>query len=293
MLFNIIGLLILLPSILVLDFTKRSDKNISTSDRGSRTAIKAACARSQMYLQQSGGQDYLAPCISRQLSLFGDGIPGSHLWTRIYLFLSRLNFYITGRIFADQMGSRIAKIGETAYLQARTCWLDDCVEMFVRKHQNVDIGKADVNIVILGAGYDTRCYRLNLAQRGVHTYEVDTSSTQRAKLKCLSFAGINTGKTKFVSCDFTTENWLDQLQLNGFSMKLPSLFVWEGVTMYLPREAVKTTIEKLGRCAKGSCIAFDYLDRTWALTNEIQKIYEEVGGAMAVWNDWKRTRRVD
>ena len=276
MLYNIVGMLILLPSIVAVDFMNRSDKNISTSHRGSRTAIKAVSARSQMYLQQSGGPDYLAPHLMRQLSLFGEGIPGSHLWTRGYLFLSRCNFYLTGRIFPDQLGSRISEIGETAYIQVRTCWLDDCVETFVRKHLDDD-GKANVNVVILGAGYDTRCYRLNLQERDVRTYEQDTSSTQQAKIKCLENAGIEMGKTKFVSCDFTCEDWLDRLQMNGFEMKLPSLFVWEGVTMYLHRDAVKTTIEKLARCPKGSCIGFDYLDRTWALTPQVQKIMERWG----------------
>lgn len=277
MLYNVVGILLLMPFILVKDFVKRSDKNISTSDRGSRTAIKAACARSQMYLQQSGGPDYLAPSLTCQLSLFGDGVPGSTLWTRGYLVLSRRNFYLTGRIFPDQLSSRIAKIGETAYLQGRTCWLDDCVETFVRSHLDVTMGKAQVNVVILGAGYDTRCYRLNLEERGVHTFEVDTSSTQQAKIQSLEKAGIDTGVTKFVSCDFTTEDWFVRLQSNGLDTKLPTLFVWEGVTMYLPRETVKATIEKLGECAPGSCIGFDYLDRTWALTDEIQKIMKRWG----------------
>lgn len=276
LLYNIVGMLILLPSILVVDFLRRSDTNISTSNRGSRTAIKAVSARSQMYLQSSGGPDYLAPLLMKQLSTFGEGIAGSHLWTRSYLFLSRCNFYVTGRIFPDQLSSRVGKIGETAYLQVRTCWFDDCVETFLRSHLDAN-GKADVNVVILGAGYDTRCFRLNLADRGVYTFEVDTPSTQQAKIKSLNKAGIDPGKTKFVSCDFTSEDWLDRLQVNGFSMKLPSLFVWEGVTMYLPCEAVKTTIEKLGRCAKGSCIGFDYLDSSWALTMEIQQIMKRWG----------------
>mmetsp|Transcript_9724 Transcript_9724/g.17710 ORF Transcript_9724/g.17710 Transcript_9724/m.17710 type:complete len:88 (+) Transcript_9724:408-671(+) len=87
-----------------------------------------------MYLQQSGGPDHLAPRLARQLSLFGDGVFLSHFWTRGYLVLSRWNFYITGRLFPDQLGPRISKIGETAYLKVRTCWLDDCVKTFVKRH---------------------------------------------------------------------------------------------------------------------------------------------------------------
>jgi methyltransferase (TIGR00027 family) len=231
-----------------------------------------------MYLQQSGGPDHLAPRLVRQLSLFGDGVFLSHLWTRGYLVLSRWNFYITGRIFPDQLGPRISKIGETAYLQVRTCWLDDCVETFVTRHLDSTTGKANVNAVILGAGYDTRCYRLNLVERGVHTFEVDTPSTQRGKLKSLKEAGIDTSSTIFVTCDFTTEDWLTRLQDNGLDETLPTLFIWEGVTMYLPRQAIKMTIEKVGKeCAPGSCIGFDYLDRTWALTDEIQNIMKRWG----------------
>lgn len=195
-----------------------------------------------------------------------------------YLVLSRWNFYLTGRIFADQLGPRISKIGETAYLQVRTCWLDDCVETFVRRHFDTKTGKATVNAVILGAGYDTRCYRLNLVERGVSTFEVDTPSTQRAKMKSLQEARIDTAGTKFVTCDFTTEDWFTRLQDYGLDTKLPTLFIWEGVTMYLPREAVKTTIEKVGQeFAPGSCVGFHYVDRTWTLTDEIQNIMKRWG----------------
>jgi O-methyltransferase involved in polyketide biosynthesis len=65
--------------------------------------------------------------------------------------------------------------------------------------------------------------------------------------------------------------------MNGCDIKLPTLFVWEGVTMYLPREAVENTIKKLGRCAKGSCIGFDYVDRTWALTGKMEKAMKRWG----------------
>ena len=171
----------------------------------------------------------------------------------------------------------ISKIGETAYLQGRTCWLDDVVETFVRGNQDSKTGNANVNVVILGAGYDTRCYRLKLAERGVSTFEVDTTSTMTAKIHTLSKARIDVGQTKFVSCDFTMEDWLERLKSNGFDVTIPTLFVWEGVTPYLPSEAITTTIENVGLCAKGSCIGFDYLDSSWALTPRLVK-YTKRGG---------------
>jgi len=282
-LYTIIGVVALSPFIFYAELSKRSgeekNKNISTTSGGSRTAIKTLSARSQMYLQNSGGPDYLAARLMRHISLFGDNVIGSFWFSKSYLWLARLNFYITGRIFADQIASFTRmKLGETAFLQGRTCWLDDCVETFVREHQDTSTtGRANVNVVVLGAGYDSRCYRLNLVERGVQTFEIDTAETQKVKLHYLSKAGIETGSTKFIPCDFMTESWMDKLLSNGFDVERPTCFVWEGVTPYLDRDAVKGTIEKLGICAMGSCIGFDYVDSTWALTPEMVKATKRWG----------------
>jgi O-methyltransferase involved in polyketide biosynthesis len=45
----------------------------------------------------------------------------------------------------------------------------------------------------------------------------------------------------------------------GFDPDEPALFLWEGVTMYLDREAVESTLRKIASTAKGSVVAFDYL----------------------------------
>ena len=44
----------------------------------------------------------------------------------------------------------------------------------------------------------------------------------------------------------------------GFDPSLPALFIWEGVMMYLDREAVEDTLRKIASTAKGSIVAFDY-----------------------------------
>ncbi len=44
----------------------------------------------------------------------------------------------------------------------------------------------------------------------------------------------------------------------GFDIGKPALFLWEGVMMYLDREAVESTLAKIAGTARGSIVAFDY-----------------------------------
>jgi methyltransferase (TIGR00027 family) len=111
--------------------------------------------------------------------------------------------------------------------------------------------------VILGAGFDTRAYRLPRDGR-VRSFEVDTPKTQAVKRAMLDKAAIDTTGVTFVAADFEKEDWLARLVEAGFDPKEPALFVWEGVIMYLDREAVEATLRKIAGTARGSVVAFDY-----------------------------------
>jgi methyltransferase (TIGR00027 family) len=111
--------------------------------------------------------------------------------------------------------------------------------------------------VILGAGFDTRA--LNLPKDAlIRSFEIDTPATQASKRRMLAEAGIGSTGVAFVLADFETEDWLTKLIDAGFNPSQPALFIWEGVTMYLDREAVEDTLRKIASTAKGSVIAFDY-----------------------------------
>ena len=111
--------------------------------------------------------------------------------------------------------------------------------------------------VILGAGFDTRAYRLSKDAR-IRSFEVDAPKTQAAKRELLNKAGIDTRGVTFVSADFETEDWLTRLVEAGFDTGKPALFLWEGVMIYLERQAVETTLRKIAGTAAGSVVAFDY-----------------------------------
>lgn len=117
---------------------------------------------------------------------------------------------------------------------------------------------ADIaQFVILGAGFDTRAFRLPKDTR-VRSFEVDTPKTQAVKRAMLERAGIDSTGVTFVAADFEQEDWLTRLVGAGFDPGKPALFLWEGVMMYLDRAAVEATLCQIAGTAKGSVVAFDY-----------------------------------
>lgn len=112
-------------------------------------------------------------------------------------------------------------------------------------------------LVILGAGWDTRAYRLP-PQVHLRVFEVDARKTQALKRAALEQAGLDARRITFVTCDFLTEDWLDRLVQAGFAPDRPTFFLWEGVTMYLDRAAVERTLRRIAGTAPGSVVAFDY-----------------------------------
>ena len=131
---------------------------------------------------------------------------------------------------------------------ARTTFFDGALE---RHLSHID------QLVILGAGLDTRAYRL-AAGSGIQCFEVDMPKTQSFKREMLRRARLDATGVIFVPADFESEEWFKELVNRGFEPGKPSFFLWEAVTMYLDRLAVETTLRRVAACAPGSVVAFDY-----------------------------------
>lgn len=120
--------------------------------------------------------------------------------------------------------------------------------------------EAGVNaVVILGAGLDTRAYRL-VAPSGIQTYEVDLPANvayKRARLKALY--GRAPERVTLVSVDLDADDLGAVLFANGFQIKRPTMFVWEGVTQYLTEDGVRNTLKSLSHAAPGSRLVFTYV----------------------------------
>jgi methyltransferase (TIGR00027 family) len=116
-------------------------------------------------------------------------------------------------------------------------------------------------VVLLGAGFDTRAARL--ARDGVRFFEVDREETQEVKLARLAqLPGYPVSNATYVTCDFERQDFLDRLAGSGYRMGEPALFLWEGVAAYLTESAVRATLLRVAVGAHpGSVVVFDHLRR--------------------------------
>jgi methyltransferase (TIGR00027 family) len=133
----------------------------------------------------------------------------------------------------------------------RTRYIDDAVENALSK----GIGQ----LVILGAGFDTRPYRLANLER-VKVFEVDLPSVQEDKKKRLQkyFGGLPEN-VAFVPMDFDTQSLEDALTSTALEASRPVVFVWEGVTQYTSEEAVRRTLGFVRNSAPRSVLIFTYV----------------------------------
>jgi len=158
--------------------------------------------------------------------------------------------------------------GVNGFLVARDRYIDDVLRNFL------DEGLQQ--LVILGAGYDSRPYRFDLAGQ-VKTFEVDHPATQGDKLaKLQAVFGKVPEYVIYFPIDFNTQTLEGRLMGSGFDPNLKTLFIWQGVTMYLTADSVDATLAVVvNHSGPGSTIVFDYVYRSFL--DGIQK-HSEISG---------------
>jgi methyltransferase (TIGR00027 family) len=124
-------------------------------------------------------------------------------------------------------------------------------------------GSGVAQLVLLGAGYDSRPYRMADELRDARVFEVDLPALSRRKrAKVRGIVGEPPGNVTYVEVDFTTQGLGERLAAHGHDRDAPTLYVWSGVAPYLPEEAVREVLSFVA--AHGSprtAIAFDYVFR--------------------------------
>jgi methyltransferase (TIGR00027 family) len=119
-------------------------------------------------------------------------------------------------------------------------------------------------VVLLGAGYDSRPFRFQDALGNVRVFEVDHPGTQARKRRMLEEAGeASLANLTYIPLDFNHQSLQKALAEHGFSPDRKTLFLWEGVSYYLPRPVVEDVLDFVSRCAAGSSILFDYATKTF------------------------------
>ena len=136
---------------------------------------------------------------------------------------------------------------------ARTRFIDD------RLKQAMQEGFRQV--IILGAGFDTRAYRMKeLAE--VSVIEVDQPATSRLKRSTLGrLLGELPSNVRFLEMDFNNQRLEAGINSLDFDPATPTAVIWEGVTNYLTAEGVEATFRSLGRIARRCRVMVTYIDR--------------------------------
>ena len=148
---------------------------------------------------------------------------------------------------------KIAPSGIYEYVLARTKLLD---EVFMNALEN-----RFTQIVLLGAGFDTRALRFKSKNMETKIFELDIQTTQQPKVEILNRKRIPLPEELvFVPIDFNRQSIAEALGRADYAMNQRSLFIWEGVTMYLTTDAVDHTLEFIRNSSvEGSIVAFDYI----------------------------------
>jgi methyltransferase (TIGR00027 family) len=150
--------------------------------------------------------------------------------------------------------------GIAAFVIARHRFIDDALEIAL----SVGGKQRCEQVVVLGAGYDTRAYRFAKQLAGRPVFEIDFPSTSRRKDDLVRKHARDLPGTvvRRVEVDFLNETFDGPLLRAGFQQGARTFFIWEGVSMYLTRASVKQTfalVRDLGGAGSELCADFWFL----------------------------------
>jgi methyltransferase (TIGR00027 family) len=136
-----------------------------------------------------------------------------------------------------------------------------CRKKFIDDALAADAERGLDAVVVLGAGFDTRAYRLPGLEE-TRVYEVDLPGTMARKRAAVARVyGRVPAHVTLVPLDFETESLPDALAARGYRPGGRTFFVWEAVTQYLTEDAVRATFGFLAGAAPESRLAFTYVRR--------------------------------
>lgn len=180
-----------------------------------------------------------------------DEIRGADYLAELFLTEDRKAILMDAATRRWVLANRVAP-GMYEFMIARTAFFDRLVVEAFRTNLP--------QVVFLGAGYDTRSYRLRHLIRDTRIFEIDIHPTQKRKRELLQQGNVNVPEhLTFVSLNFNTDDLAEVLRTSGYDVEQKSLFIWEGVTYYLTGQTVNLTLMTVRLISlPGSSIAFDY-----------------------------------
>jgi methyltransferase (TIGR00027 family) len=166
-----------------------------------------------------------------------------------------LNFgddYATARRLIDNSGEMYAAY---FYVNARTHYIDAAL------HRAAADGIKQV--VVLGAGFDSRAYRFRGRYPELMFFEVDLPATiEEKKRRVAGIFGAAPDYVRYAPIDFDSQGLGDVLLPLGYDPKQRAFFIWEGVTPYVGEAGNRATMRWISaNSASGSRLVYDYLLR--------------------------------
>jgi methyltransferase (TIGR00027 family) len=181
--------------------------------------------------------------------------------------------------FADAWSNLGAQRRLFLHVLARTRAIDDRL--------GVEIREGAVQVVILGAGYDTRAYRMQELLRGAIIFEVDLAPIQELKkLRVREVLGHAPENVVFVATDFTNQDLGTMLLKAGYHAEQRTLFVLEGVSFYLSESGMDTILRFVAKnSAPGNAIIFDYESERVPRSDHGDEELKEIMARLARWGE--------
>jgi len=172
------------------------------------------------------------------------------------------------RRFLDEKGKRsLAKVEQALQSGKRSTRLElarGMADILALRTAAIDkavreaIAAGAKQVVILGAGYDGRAWRMS-EMAGLRVFEIDHPATQGEKRAKIAELPAPIGSVSFVPIDFERESLDSVLERAGHNRSLATCWIWEGVVMYLTHDAMRATLASIARhSAPGSTLIVNY-----------------------------------
>lgn len=179
---------------------------------------------------------------------------------KFFLFLMRCPKIFDFLMKLEKKGSR----GKTGWLFCRFRYIDDVLKD--------NIAKKEIETVVnLGSGMDCRAYYIPGASK-IRYFEVDHPKViKKKKAKMKKILGKLPDHVVYVPVDFEKQSLDTELKKAGYNLTHKTLFIWEGVSQYISKEANDNTMKYIAQAAPGSKIVFTYILKSFIEGKNIHK----------------------
>jgi len=169
---------------------------------------------------------------------------------------------------SPRINDAIVRLKDLGWFFCRFRYIDDVLKDSIEK-------KEIETVVNLGAGMDCRAYYIPGVEN-IRYFEVDYPSvveTKKAKMK--KILGKLPNHVVYVPVDFETQILDTELKKAGYDLTSKTLFIWEGVTQYISKEANDNTMKYVAHAAPGSKIVFTYILKSFIEGKDLKGVTEK------------------